>query len=63
MSLPALKMSVEPRIEGVFDSANNTISYVAKDPALDACAIIDSVVGPDYLAVRITRLIRSNSTI
>lgn len=54
MVFPALNMSIEPQVEGFFDHASNTISYIVKDPASDACAIIDSVLDMDYAAGRIT---------
>ncbi|PWE28778.1 MBL fold metallo-hydrolase [Maritimibacter sp. 55A14] len=54
MGFPALDMSVEPRVEGFFDPASNTISYIVNDPASDACAIFDSVLDIDYAAGRIT---------
>ena len=52
MEFPALNMSVEPQVEGFFDSVSNTISYIVKDPASNACAIIDSVLDVDYAAGR-----------
>ena len=36
-------MSVRPDVRGFFDEATNTISYIVRDPASDACAIIDSI--------------------
>lgn len=53
MEFPALKLSVEPEVEGFFDPASNTISYILVDPATNACAIIDSVLDMDYAAGRI----------
>ncbi|TNC62548.1 MBL fold metallo-hydrolase [Rubellimicrobium roseum] len=47
-------LSVQPDVEGFFDEATNTISYIVKDPNSDACAIIDSVMDIDYAAGRIT---------
>lgn len=47
-------MSVQPEVRAYFDSATNTISYIVKDPATDACAIVDSVMDIDYAAGRIT---------
>jgi glyoxylase-like metal-dependent hydrolase (beta-lactamase superfamily II) len=47
-------LSVRPEVEGFFDAATNTISYLVKDPGSDACAIIDSVMDIDYAAGRIT---------
>ncbi len=46
-------MSVRPEVAAFFDPATNTISYVVKDPASDACAIVDSVMDIDYAAGRI----------
>ncbi|QGX98345.1 MBL fold metallo-hydrolase [Roseovarius faecimaris] len=54
MEFPALNMAVSPEVEGVFDPASNTISYLVRDPGSDACAIIDSVLDIDYAAGRIT---------
>jgi glyoxylase-like metal-dependent hydrolase (beta-lactamase superfamily II) len=47
-------MSVRPIVEGHFDEATNTISYIVRDPNSDACAIVDSVMDIDYAAGRIT---------
>lgn len=47
-------MALTPEVTGFFDPATNTISYVVKDPASNACAIIDSVMDIDYFAGRIT---------
>jgi glyoxylase-like metal-dependent hydrolase (beta-lactamase superfamily II) len=47
-------LSVTPDVKGFFDPATNTISYVVKDPASNACAIVDSVMDIDYAAGRIT---------
>ena len=46
--------AVKPAVQGFFDEATNTISYIVKDPASNACAIIDSVMDIDYAAGRIT---------
>ena len=46
--------SIKPEVEAFFDDATNTISYVVKDPASAACAVIDSVMDIDYAAGRIT---------
>lgn len=43
-----------PDVHGFFDPATNTISYVVRDPATDACAVIDPVMDIDYAAGRIT---------
>ncbi|MCI4666412.1 MAG: MBL fold metallo-hydrolase [Neomegalonema sp.] len=47
-------LSIKPEVEGFFDEATNTISYIVKDPASNSCAIIDSVMDIDYAAGRIT---------
>jgi glyoxylase-like metal-dependent hydrolase (beta-lactamase superfamily II) len=49
-----LHLEVKPEVAAFFDAATNTISYVVKDPASTACAIIDSVMDIDYAAGRIT---------
>lgn len=46
--------SIKPEVHPFFDKATNTISYIVKDPASDACAVIDSVMDIDYAAGRIT---------
>ncbi|WP_375280504.1 MBL fold metallo-hydrolase [Pseudooctadecabacter sp.] len=47
-------MDITPEVEGFFDAATNTITYIVKDPASAHCAIIDSVMDIDYAAGRIT---------
>jgi len=47
-------MTVNPEVTAFFDPLTNTISYVVKDPASEACAIIDSVMDIDYAAGRIS---------
>jgi glyoxylase-like metal-dependent hydrolase (beta-lactamase superfamily II) len=54
MSAYPVSMAVKPEVEGFFDEATNTISYIVKDPGSDACAIVDSVMDIDYAAGRIT---------
>lgn len=54
MDFPALNMSVVPEVEGFFDPASNTISYLVKDPSSTACALIDTVLDMDYAAGRIS---------
>jgi len=54
MSDYPISMEVEPEVTAFFDPATNTISYVVKDPASKACAIVDSVMDIDYAAGRIT---------
>jgi glyoxylase-like metal-dependent hydrolase (beta-lactamase superfamily II) len=47
-------LSIKPDVKGFFDTATNTITYVVKDPASNACAVVDSVMDIDYAAGRIT---------
>jgi glyoxylase-like metal-dependent hydrolase (beta-lactamase superfamily II) len=47
-------LAIHPDVTGFFDEATNTISYVVKDPASNACAIVDSVMDIDYAAGRIS---------
>jgi glyoxylase-like metal-dependent hydrolase (beta-lactamase superfamily II) len=46
-------LDVKPEVTGFFDGETNTVSYVVKDPASNACAVIDSVMDIDYAAGRI----------
>ncbi|UOA27771.1 MBL fold metallo-hydrolase [Pseudosulfitobacter sp. DSM 107133] len=41
-----------PDVTAFFDSATNTVSYVVKDPAGRACAVVDSVLDFDQAAGR-----------
>ncbi len=50
----SIDMAVKPEVTAFFDEQTNTISYVVKDPASSACAIIDSVMDIDYAAGRIS---------
>ena len=43
---------MSPLVKAFFDDATNTISYVVRDPAGTACAIIDSVLDFDYSSGR-----------
>jgi glyoxylase-like metal-dependent hydrolase (beta-lactamase superfamily II) len=52
--LPTVNLAVRPDVNGFFDPATNTISYIVKDPGSSACAIVDSVMDIDYAAGRIT---------
>ncbi|MEO0760809.1 MAG: MBL fold metallo-hydrolase, partial [Pseudomonadota bacterium] len=49
-----INMDIRPDVSAHFDEATNTISYIVKDPASNACAIVDSVMDIDYAAGRIT---------
>jgi len=51
MSYP-VDMSSKPEVTAFFDEATNTVSYVVKDPASQACAVIDSVLDFDYFSGR-----------
>ena len=46
--------TMQPDVSAFFDKSTNTISYVVRDPASDACAIIDPVLDLDYAAGRIS---------
>ena len=39
---------MQPNVTAFFDDATNTISYVVRDPAGSACAVVDSVLDIDY---------------
>ena len=54
MTTYPVNMDVKPEVQAFFDDATNTISYIIKDPASKACAIVDSVMDIDYAAGRIT---------
>ena len=45
-------MPARPLVQGFFDEATNTVSYVASDPATKVGAIIDSVLDYDPAAGR-----------
>ncbi|HUR43311.1 MAG TPA: MBL fold metallo-hydrolase [Aestuariivirga sp.] len=45
-------MSRHPNVTGFFDEPTNTVSYVAADPTVKTCAIIDSVLDYDIAAGR-----------
>ena len=49
-----INTAVTPEVEAFFDAPTNTISYLVKDPASPACAVVDSVLDLDYAAGRIT---------
>lgn len=53
-AIPAeVDLKIRPEVTAFFDEPTNTVSYVVKDPASNACAIIDSVMDIDYAAGRI----------
>ena len=41
-------LSKKPEVTAFFEETTNTVSYVVKDPASSACAIIDAVMDIDY---------------
>ena len=43
---------MHPEVHGFFDEATNTITYLLRDPAGRACAVIDSVLDFDYASGR-----------
>jgi glyoxylase-like metal-dependent hydrolase (beta-lactamase superfamily II) len=45
-----VNMSSKPDVQGYFDEASNTVSYIVTDPETQVCAIIDSVLDLDYAA-------------
>ncbi len=46
-------MTQQPDVTPFFDSETSTISYVVRDPASNACAVVDAVMDFDYAAGRI----------
>ena len=53
--LPAgIDVSIKPEVTPFFDADTNTISYIVKDPASRACAVVDSVLDVDYAAGRVS---------
>jgi glyoxylase-like metal-dependent hydrolase (beta-lactamase superfamily II) len=47
-------LSLFPEVTAFFDAETATVSYVVKDPASNACAVIDSVLDIDYAAGRLS---------
>jgi len=45
---PRVDVATKPEVTTFFDEPTNTLSYVVKDPASKACAVIDSVMDLDY---------------
>ena len=54
MNFSHINPGMKPNVEGFFDPASNTISYLVRDPKTTSCAIIDSVLDIDYAAGRIS---------
>ena len=51
---PRADVAIKPEVTTFFDEPTNTLSYVVKDPASKACAVIDSVMDLDYPSGSIT---------
>ena len=49
-----IDISAKPEVTPFFDAATNTLSYVVRDPASNACAVVDSVMNLDYPSGSIT---------
>jgi glyoxylase-like metal-dependent hydrolase (beta-lactamase superfamily II) len=49
----AVDLSLRPEVTSFFDVDTNTLSYVVRDHASRACAVVDSVLDFDYAAGRI----------
>jgi glyoxylase-like metal-dependent hydrolase (beta-lactamase superfamily II) len=47
-------LSVQASVLAFFDEPTNTFSYVVKDPASNACAVVDSVMEIDYASGRLS---------
>lgn len=43
-----INSTIRPEVTTFFDEPTNTLSYVVRDPATRACAVIDSVMDLDY---------------
>lgn len=54
MSQYPVNVNIRPEVKAFFDEDTFTISYVVKDPASNACAVIDPVLNIDYPAARLT---------
>ena len=49
---PADNIAQHPEVTGFFDEATNTVTFVVKDSASNACCIVDSVLDFDYSSGR-----------
>lgn len=49
-----VELQCRPEVVPFFDADTNTFSYVVRDPASTACAVVDSVLDIDYAAGRIS---------
>ncbi len=47
-------IATKPDVAGFFDAQTSTVSYVVRDPATSACAVVDAVMDIDYAAGRIS---------
>jgi len=44
----SIDASIRPEVTAFFDEPTNTLSYVVRDPASKACAVVDCVMDMDY---------------
>jgi len=54
LAAPSIEATTRPEVTTFFDEPTNTLSYVVRDPASNACAVIDSVMNLDYPSGSIT---------
>lgn len=47
-------LTAKPEVLTFFDEPTNTFSYIARDPASNACIVVDSVMEIDYAAGRLS---------
>jgi len=45
---PSIDVNIRPDVTAFFDEPTNTLSYVVRDPASKACAVVDCVMDMDY---------------
>ncbi|MEM8811922.1 MAG: MBL fold metallo-hydrolase [Pseudomonadota bacterium] len=53
MTFHPTDLSVTPQVTAFHEPVSGTISYVVKDPASNACAVVDAVMELDYAAGRL----------
>lgn len=52
--MTAVNLDQHPDVTAFFDAQSNTISYLIKDPASTACAVVDAVMQFDYASGRLS---------
>lgn len=52
--MTAVNLDQHPDVTAFFDAQSNTISYLVKDPASTACAVVDAVMQFDYASGRLS---------